>query len=440
MSENIESISNQQNSEKKKGRWSSVVAMAVALIVDNSEDSIVNSLFPAIRSALNLSMSALGVFASIERFTTVIFGPLWAFAADKFGRKKVLVFITGIWGIWTALAGLAQNYTQLLILYALGTIGTVACEPAAFAILADLFESKERGKAFGAFRAITGFGIVIATLAIGQLTKLESGWRIGLYGMGGLSVLSGILILFFVKEPKIGASESIVLDDEDAYIFKLSEIPILLKNSTYLLLIPSNIMTTSAILFAFAVTFLVDVRGLQNSQATTVYAIAALGFTISSFIGGLIADKAERKYPFKGRIVLMQVFLISYSVISVLATQISYSSVTLSIIIWFIWGLIGSVGYTGVIVPMTTSVTLPEMRSSAFSLHATINGLVTALLLLLAGQVAERIDIRRMMLWFITIPYAINAIYWFIFYKYYRRDVENVQRVLTGRAANLGAE
>ena len=41
-------------------------------------------------------------------------------AADKFGRKKVLVFVTGIWGIWTALAGLAQNYTQLLILYTFG--------------------------------------------------------------------------------------------------------------------------------------------------------------------------------------------------------------------------------------------------------------------------------------------------------------------------------
>ena len=54
MSENIESISNQQNPEKKKGRWSSIVAMAIALIVDNTEDSIVNSLFPAIRNALNL--------------------------------------------------------------------------------------------------------------------------------------------------------------------------------------------------------------------------------------------------------------------------------------------------------------------------------------------------------------------------------------------------
>ena len=89
---------------------------------------------------------------------------------------------------------------------------------------------------------------------------------------------------------------------------------------------------------------------------------------------------------------------------------------------------------------MTTNITLPEMRSSAFALKSTINGLVSALLLLLAGQMANRFDLRRMMFWFMTIPYAINAVYWFIFYKHYPRDVENVQRILKERAANLGAE
>jgi MFS family permease len=133
-----------------------------------------------------MSLSALGIFSSISKFARMIFGPIWAMLADKFGRKRVLVFITGVWGIWTALAGLAQNQTQLFILYTIGVIGTVASEPIANGIIVDLFESKERGKAYGSLRSITGLLSVIFTPLIGQLANIEDGWRYGMYLMDTL--------------------------------------------------------------------------------------------------------------------------------------------------------------------------------------------------------------------------------------------------------------
>ncbi len=131
----------------------------------------------------------------------MLFGPLWAMLADRYGRKRVLFIVTGVWGIWTAAAGLAQNFTQLLILYSIGVIGTVASEPIANGLLADLFDEDERGKAYGAMRTIGTGASLFITPFIGQLANVENGWRYGLFIKGAMSIFSGILILFLVKEP-----------------------------------------------------------------------------------------------------------------------------------------------------------------------------------------------------------------------------------------------
>src|SRR5688572_24409339 len=98
--------------DMRKGRWSSLTAMSFSFIVDGSESGLINTLFPVIRAALGLDLRALGLLTSISRFARMLFGPLWAMLADRYGRKRILVIVTGAWGIWTALAGLSQNFTQ----------------------------------------------------------------------------------------------------------------------------------------------------------------------------------------------------------------------------------------------------------------------------------------------------------------------------------------
>jgi MFS family permease len=436
MSEAEISSTTQVQPEKQKILLGSIISMAFALLVDNSEGTLVHSLFPVIRDALNLNFANLGTLQMVKRFTGMFFGTFWAMIADRYGRKKVLVFVTGIWGIWTALAGLAQNYTQLVILYALGAIGTCACEPAAFAILSDMFTSSERGKAYGILRTIVSIGIVIFTPLIGQLSKVEAGWRYGLFAMGGLSVLSGILMALFIKEPEQGASEPLLsVESSLGSRFELAKLKIFLKNRTYILMLVSSVLWTSAILFAYAVTYLVDVRGFHNATATIIYAVAALGFGISSYLGGIISDSFDRRNPDKGRIIFMQLTLVAYSVMSILAMHVAWKQDFMYYIIWFIWGLIGSFGATGAEIPMTTTISLPEMRSTAFSLRGLITGGIKALIALLAGFTADRYGLPTTMILFITIPYTVNAVFWFTMYKAYPQDVANVQQTLAERAA-----
>jgi MFS family permease len=237
----------------RKGRWGSLTAMAFSFVVDNTEGGLINTLFPVIRTALSLQLGALGLLTSISRFARMLAGPFWAMLADRYGRKRILVVVTGVGGIWTALAGLSQNFTQLLILYSIGVIGTVASEPIANGLLADLFEETERGKAYGAIRSIGGLAGLLITPAIGLLANIENGWRYGLYIMGGMSILSGILILLFVKEPK----RQTALDAADVGRFNLRDATLLFKTPTILLLAVNLLFITSLVLFAFFVTYFV---------------------------------------------------------------------------------------------------------------------------------------------------------------------------------------
>jgi len=408
--------------QKPKGRWGGLLSLAFSFVIDGTEGGLINSLFPVIRDALGMNLSALGIFSSISKFARMIFGPIWAMVADKYGRKRILVIVTGIWGIWTALAGLAQNQMQLYILYTIGVIGTVASEPIANGIIVDLFASEERGKAYGSLRSITGLIMVILTPLIGQLANVEDGWRYGMYIMGGMSVLSGILIMIFLKEPK---HRTTTIGAEDK--FEWSKVTALMKIPTVRLLAGMLIFVTSLVLFSFMVTFMVDVRGFTTADANIVFAAFGLGMIISSFLGGLLGDWVERKNPDKGRIMLMQIYLLTFSVFTFLATQIAWST-TGFYVIWFLTGLVFSVGFSGCVQPMLASVVQPEMAGTAFALlFALIQGLLSALLSLAMGFLAERHGLQIVMFWLITVPYALNAVYWFLFYKPYPKDVAAIK-------------
>ena len=140
----------------------------------------------------------------------------------------------------------------------------------------------------------------------------------------------------------------------------------------------------------------------------------------------------------------MQFTLVAYSVMSILAMQVAWQQDFIFYVVWFIWGLIGSFGHTGVVAPMTTTISLPEMRSTAFSLRDTIIGGFKALLALLVGFLADRFGLPRVMIWVITIPYAANAVFWFLLYKTYPQDVAKVQQtcctLATGYSYSCSAE
>lgn len=116
--------------------------------------------------SMNLKTSQFGMAVSAYAFSAGISGLLTAGFADKFDRKKLLLFFYIGFIIGTLFCGLAHNYVMLIaarIITGLfgGVIGSIS-----MAIVADLFPIQKRGRVMGfmqmGFGASQVFGIPIS--------------------------------------------------------------------------------------------------------------------------------------------------------------------------------------------------------------------------------------------------------------------------------------
>lgn len=424
--------------KKVKGRGGGLTALAFANIVDGFEGGLVNTLFPIIRDALGLQTSALGILTAISRFARMLFGPVWASLADRYGRKKILFIATGLWGLWTVAAGFAQNPTQLFVLYSIGVIGTVASEPIVNGLIVDMYASAERGKAFGLLRTIMTLASVVATPIIGQFANIEEGWRIGMFAMGGISVLSGFLILVFVHEPTkhtpIGAI------DPDAQKFNFRAATDLLRTKTILFMAIQVTLTTSLVLFAFFITFFVDERGWTTADAAILMSVYMLGAVISGLAGGFLGDWFERRFGARGRVIMMQGYLALFAAWTFLLFQFDWGHGVAIYVVIFLTGLVSSIGHPGAVLPIVGAVVSKKVVATAYALiFSFVQGLFAGLFSLAFGFLADALGLQTLMFWFITIPYLLNAVLWTVLYRVYPKDLAAQTARNEDEEAALGA-
>jgi len=116
--------------------------------------------------ALKITPSQFGLVVSMYAFSAGVSGVLTAGFADRYDRKKLLLFFYSGFLVGTLLCGVASTYAMLLLarmvtgLFA-GVVGSVS-----FAIVTDLFSFQLRGRVMGiiqtAFSASTVLGLPLA--------------------------------------------------------------------------------------------------------------------------------------------------------------------------------------------------------------------------------------------------------------------------------------
>jgi predicted MFS family arabinose efflux permease len=434
----------------REGAWRALWAIGGAQFVDTAESHALSGSFPAIEQSLGLNVGHLGIITSTRKIVGLIAGPLWSMAADRISRKAVLVWGTGVWGIWTLAVGFVASYQQLLVLSVLSGIGLYA-GGATTSLIADLFPQQERGKAFGITTTIAYVGSLLALLALGQLLQVpELGWRAGFWLFGGLSVLSGVLIWLFVDEPVRGQSEAALVDvidqigqeSETRYPFDLKKLPVLFRTRTVLvnwLRIVPDVVTT-ATTSGFLVTWLADERGYAPGIATLFLAPIAVGCAVGSTVGGLVGDWADGKSAQRGRIVVGQLSYLGSAITSYLLFQIPWDSSMPYGGLLFALGFAQTIRYPAASSPMGVAVMVPEVRATGASLGGVIAGLIAALAYYVMGQLASSVGLTRTFFWSSTVASLAGVLISFLYHPVYHEDAAQVQRILAERRAELAKD
>jgi hypothetical protein len=299
--------------------------------------------------------------------------------------------------------------------------------------MVDMFDEDERGKAYGTLRTIGIGASLILTPLIGQLANINNGWRIGMFIMGGISLLSGLLLQILLKEPP----RRIVAGDPDAGKFKMSDIGQIAKIPTFWLLAVMLLFVTSMVFFAFMVTYFVKVRGWTTPAAAVLYTVFMAGFALGGLTGGTIGDFFQKKFGDKGRVMFMQFYLVTWAAMTFVFTQIDWGQGPIVYIVAFLTGLVGSWGFSGAVLPMVGQIVEPQYAATTFALlFSFIQGAITAVYLLLIGPLTKKLgSLDKVMLYMVSLPYAINFFWWFLFYFTYPKDVQRRKARMAARAA-----
>jgi len=291
----------------KKNR-KTLLALAVGYFIDQGEGQAMSVLFPTLQQLWGLTYSNLGLISTIRSLLQALSSPFWGYAADKWSRKKVIIFGTGIWGIWTAVCGLTDNFGQLLVIRAISGIGLGCLMPATFSLMSDIFPPKKRGRALGILEATGVLGIIIGTVALGFLATPNL-WRWGFFLLGGASFLSGILVWLFVDEPIRGAAEpelkgKITAENAKKYGVHFRDIFTVLKIPTVWVAILQGLAGSMpwVVMGSYFITWLVNDRGMETQMASIVFASIVVGTAASNIIGGILGDWAEEISPKYGRL------------------------------------------------------------------------------------------------------------------------------------------
>src|SRR6202051_3614050 len=110
---------------------------------------IISPLGAILMPTLNITPAQFGLVVSSYAFSAGAAGMLTAGFADRFDRKKLLLFFYGGFILGTLLCGIARSYQFLLIARMItgvfaGVIGSIV-----FAITTDLFAYQLRGRVMG---------------------------------------------------------------------------------------------------------------------------------------------------------------------------------------------------------------------------------------------------------------------------------------------------
>ena len=208
---------------KTRNRWIGLVfiAMAIALVI--IDGTIVNTIFPNIINALDLTSTEV---QWVQESYVLVFASLllvWGSLADRIGRKFVLVMGIAIFVISSVWAGYSTDASTMIAARVVQGIGGSMVLPTTLSLVNANFQGKERGIAFAVWGATIGGMVALGPVLGGWLATSfgVDGWRLA-FNINlplGLIVIAGLL--FWVAESKqaqraggidyIGALISIVM-------------------------------------------------------------------------------------------------------------------------------------------------------------------------------------------------------------------------------------
>ncbi len=178
--------------------------LLVVYIFNFIDRQIVNILAEPIARDLKLSDTQIGLLTGLAfaLFYTVLGLPIARYAdRPATSRPRLIAVALAVWSGMTALCGLAQNYTQLLLARIGVGAGEAGCTPAAHSLISDIVPRERRASALAFYALGIPVGTLLGMIVGGQLAD-AIGWRRAFVVVGLPGVALALVVAFVLKDPR----------------------------------------------------------------------------------------------------------------------------------------------------------------------------------------------------------------------------------------------
>jgi predicted MFS family arabinose efflux permease len=268
---------------------------------------IISPLGDILMKTLDMTTAKFGFTVSAYAFSAGISGLLAAGFADKFDRKKLLIFFYTGFIIGTVFCAFAIDYTTLLLARIFtglfgGVIGSVS-----LAIVTDLFVIKQRGRVMGFIQMAYATSQILG-IPLGLYFANHWGWHSSFIMIAVL----GVLILIAVLTQMQPITKHLELQSDKSPFLHLWHT---LSNKNYQIGFASIALLSVGgfMLQPFGSAYLVNNIHISQLQLPMVFFFTGLSVLFIMPIVGKLSDKVSKFWLFTAGSILSVIMIVIYT-------------------------------------------------------------------------------------------------------------------------------
>ena len=276
---------------KKGNPYLILFALWLMMFSASSQLIIMVPILPEIAETLGVNAFWRGLLLTAYAVSLGVSALITGPASDRIGRRRILMYGTGLMTVTLTLHTVAADYELLLSMRVLAGIGGGMLSGGSVAYVGDYFPYEKRGWANGWVMSGTAFGQV-AGIPIGKVLATGFGYRWPFLMFAISMGLATFLIWQFVPRPDAD------LDDQrltprrfvEKYRSVLRGSDVVVAVSAYFLMFGGFGLFTS-----FLPTWLEETIGISSYGIALLFAIGGSANILASPVGGRLSDEMGRK-------------------------------------------------------------------------------------------------------------------------------------------------
>ena len=329
-----------------------------------------------IMPALSASPAQFGTVVSAYAFAAGISGLLTAGFADRFDRKKLLLFFYTGFIAGTAWCGVAQSFESLLLARIVtglfgGVIGSIV-----LAIATDLFAPQMRGRVMGFIQTAFAASQVLG-IPIGIYLSNRWNWHVPFLALVVLGLIGGLLIAVFMKP----VADHLKAPQKHSAFEHLRHT---VTEPRYLLSFVSVLFlaTGGFMLMPFSSAFTVNNLGISLHDLPVIYLVTGIA---TIFVGPLVGKAADAF----GK---LRVFFIGTAITITMVLIYTHLSTSTLIVVTVI-NVVLFIGIFSRMIPfqaLMSQVPAQTQRGSFNAINASISQLAGGMASFVAGHIVQQ--------------------------------------------------